>query len=253
MNIILFSTQDRKTSDDENGEVQFFFNNKDERYFHITKVLHLGVDDVFKCGLINGDVGRGKIKELTSSYLLFEFTKLGEPTPLYPINLILGIPRPIQLKRILKDVATMGVASIHLIGTVLGEKSYINSSLIEKQNIQKYLIEGASQSGSSLVPPYHIYHSLRHFLESKNAPKEEDVKLLFDIKDGIECNKQSTLKLNSIWCAIGSERGWVEEERALFYTSNFVPIQLGKRILRTETATIAILSFILTASGAYAF
>ena len=251
MNIILFSFNDFKyTNKNENI---FFFNKNDERYSHITKILRLKVGDVFKCGLINADIGEGIIKEINENNLLFSFNVLESPKPLQPIHLILGISRPIQLKRILKDVSTIGISSIHLMGTILGEKSYMNSALIEKENIQKYLIEGASQGGSTLLPSCTIYNSLYHFLISESSPKDDDVKIVFDIMPNYK--KQNIdyeiKKEKKIYLAIGSERGWAEKEREIFYNHNFISTTLGKRILRTETATIASLSYILTKMGVY--
>ena len=114
MNIILFST------DDKYFPSLFCFNKNDERYSHIKNILHLKEKDIFKCGLINGKIGKGTIEKMNEVKLVFSFVEEESPDILYPINLIIGIPRPIQLKRLLKDVATMGVSSIHLVGTMLG-------------------------------------------------------------------------------------------------------------------------------------
>jgi len=245
MNIILFS------SDDKYYDNFFCFNKKDERYSHIKNILHLKENDVFKCGIINGRIGKGIIKEIDEAKILFLFVETASPAKLYPINLIIGIPRPIQLKRLLKDVATIGVSSIHLVGTMLGEKSYMDSTLIEKEKIEKYLIEGASQAGSTLLPRYAIYSSIYQFFKNIIL-KEDDRKIIFDINyKNIPNESNKDIKHNSIWLAFGSERGWSEKERKIFYEHDFEFITLGKRILRTETATIAGLSYILTCMGEY--
>ena len=162
------------------------------------------------------------------------------------------------MKRLLKDISTMGISSIHIIGTLLGEKSYFNSTLIEKNLITKYLIEGASQGGSTLIPSYQIYNSLQTFLKSENAPKKEDIKIVFDLapsdNQAIETQLQNFGKngqKNNIYLAIGSERGWAMEERTLFRENTFENKKLGNRILRTETATIASLSYIFSKIGIY--
>lgn len=46
----------------------------------------------------------------------------------------------------------------------------------------------------------------------------------------------------SIAVAIGPEGGWGEEERLLAESAGFVPIHLGTRILRSETAAISALT-----------
>ncbi|MGP1415248.1 MAG: RsmE family RNA methyltransferase [Treponema sp.] len=246
MNIILFSDTDRYSSS------FFSFHKNDERYAHIKNVLHLLEKDVFKCGLINGKIGEGKIEEIDNEKLLFSFIETAEPQALYPINLIIGIPRPIQLKRLLKDVATIGVSSIHLVGTMLGEKSYMSSTLIEKNKIEKYLLEGISQAGSTLLPTCTIYQSVYQFFE-KIKLKEDFEKIIFDInyKNAPIANSKDIKNYKNIYLAFGSERGWVEKERSIFYREGFKFITLGNRILRTETACIAGLSYILTCMGEY--
>ena len=245
MNIILFSLNDKYCDN------VFCFDKKDERYSHIKSILHLKEKDSFKCGIINGKEGRGVIEEINEMRILFSFIEVAFPAKLYPINLIVGIPRPIQLKRLLKDIATMGVSSIHLVGTMLGEKSYMDSTLIEEKKIEKYLIEGASQAGSTLLPTYAIYSSIYQFFKNTSL-KEDDTKIIFDINyKNIPSASSENIKYNSIWLAFGSERGWSEKEREMFYKQKFNFITLGKRILRTETATIAGLSYILTSLGEY--
>lgn len=252
MNIILFSEKDRK------GE-SFVFEQGDERYSHITKVLKLKTGDSFKAGIINSELGMAHIKEMKKDKIIFDFVANARPSPLHPLHLILGIPRPIQLKRLLKDVATMGVSSIHLVGTVLGEKSYITSSLIANNEIGKHLIEGVAQAGSTLIPSHHIYSSLYVALEQnailgKNELKAHNVRrLLFDVENA---NAKETLPLDSVFAkdeefvlAIGSERGWVKSERELFKKQSFSTVTLGNRIMRCETATIAAISYVLSKLG----
>lgn len=246
MNIILFSIDDKYSSS------IFCFHKEDERYSHIKNILHLREGDSFKCGIINGKIGNAVIQEMQDTKLLFSFTEETCAQALYPINLIIGIPRPIQLKRLLKDVTTMGVSSIHLVGTMLGEKSYMDSTLIEEKKIEKYLLEGASQAGSTLLPTYEIYTSIHHFFEKINLDKEDE-KIIFDInyKNAPTAFSKDIINYKNIWLAFGSERGWAEKERNIFYRRNFKFITLGNRILRTETACIAGISYILTSTGKY--
>ncbi|MGP1437921.1 MAG: RsmE family RNA methyltransferase [Treponema sp.] len=246
MNIILLSINDQYSNND------FCFNSNDERYLHIKNILHLKENDIFKCGIINGKVGTGIIKKIDDKKLLFAFKEVCPPNNLYPINVIIGIPRPIQLKRLLKDITTMGVSSIHLVGTMLGEKSYMSSTLIENNNIEKYLIEGATQAGTTLLPTCKIHNSIYKFFENE-VLQEVDEKIIFDInyKNIPNVSAKNIKKDRTIWLAFGSERGWSEQERNIFYKNNFKFITLGNRILRTETASIAGISYILTCMNEY--
>ena len=67
----------------------------------------------------------------------FYYESKRKVSPCYKIKLIVGISRPIQLRRLLRDVVSLGVAEIHLTGTELGEKSYLKSNLLEKVQLMQ--------------------------------------------------------------------------------------------------------------------
>ena len=143
MNICLFSQE----------ELGKPLNLRDERTQHIVKVLHKKLGDSFYAGIIDGPSGEATItalnleqskssdgkKDFTSGYMEFSFTATEARKPLYPLTMIIGFPRPIQLKRLLRDMAGLGVSSIHLTATELGEKSYLNSDLAEPEACRKML------------------------------------------------------------------------------------------------------------------
>ncbi len=245
MNIILFSkTEDKSSTQEKLWE----FKKGDERYSHIKKILKLSEGDEFKAGIINGAIGRAKIITFSSESLVFSFSETAKPLSLPPIKLILGFPRPIQLKRILRDVASLSCAEIFLCGTELGEASYLKSSLSEESQIQKYLLDGITQAGQSLVPKFSLHSSIKEALKQIEAEKENSKsrKVLLDIDPNAE--KLAKVKFSGydeIILAIGSERGWTDNERKLFKESNFTPASIGERILRTETATSAALAITL--------
>lgn len=256
MNIILFSSDDKYT--DEKDDIFCFFKN-DERFIHIKKILKLRTGGIFKAGIINGNAGIAKIQEFTQEKILFSFSPSSKKEAFYPVNIVLGFPRPIQLKRILRDISSMGIKEIYLTGTELGEKSYRESALSKESEIIKYLIDGCSQAGSTLLPKIFISNSVKDFLSNySSAIKTEDIKFIFDVnKDSFTENSESFLMdslqntSKAIWLAIGSERGWTEKERGEFKKKGFKTISLGNRILRTETAATAAFSYILTKFGFY--
>ena len=56
-----------------------------------------------------------------------------------------------------------------------------------------------------------------------------------------ETNNQTVRRVRS---AIGPEGGWAADEETLFATEGWIPVTLGPRILRAETAAIAAVSII---------
>ncbi len=242
MNIILFS----KENDQYNPErSEYIFSRNDDRYHHLKKILKLSRGDFFKAGIINGKIGIAEIKDFSKEKIVFSFEEKRDSLALPKIKLLIGFPRPIQLKRILRDIASLGCYEIFLCGTELGENSYLKSSLSEKSQIEKCLIAGISQASQTLLPKFSLHNSLKSGLQKIESAKISR-KILLDIDE----NAPSLAKVDfdseeEIILAIGSERGWTNKERELFLKHSFQIASLGKRILRTETAITAALAIML--------
>ena len=275
MNIVLFSDDDCAIPDcindgcvfyknDEHINGGFVFYKNDERYLHIKKVLHLKEGDVFKAGIINGKIGEALISHLSEEKILFSFcpntpdknldnTDAGKietrPLPLPPIKIILGFPRPIQLRRILRDAASLGFAEIVLCGTELGERSYLKSNLSSPEEIKKYLLDGISQAGQTLLPEFSFCNSVKEALKNLKTASFKGSKVLLDIGDFPSLSTFKMKKGEELTIAIGSERGWTQNEREAFFSEGFISYSMGKRILRTETALTSALSVLLANNG----
>jgi len=275
MNIVLFSDDDCVNPDcindgcffykhDKSINNCFVFYKNDERYLHIKKVLHLKEGDVFKAGIINGKIGEALISHLSEEKILFSFCpntpdknldntdadKIeNKPLPLPPIKIILGFPRPIQLRRILRDAASLGFAEIVLCGTDLGERSYLKSNLSSPEEIKKYLLDGISQAGQTLLPDFSFCNSVKEALKNLKTASFKGSKVLLDIGDFPSLSTFKMKKGEELTIAIGSERGWTQNEREAFFSEGFISYSMGKRILRTETALTSALSVLLANNG----
>ncbi|UTC75219.1 16S rRNA (uracil(1498)-N(3))-methyltransferase [Treponema sp. OMZ 792] len=293
MNIVLFSADDFLDDDcvqsycvnsdlSDLNEERFFqnaedrccvFYKNDERYQHIKKVLHLKEGDVFKAGLINGNIGKALISHLSEEKIVFSFSpnasvksradkgagKIDDntdadkierkPLPLPPIKIILGFPRPIQLRRILRDAASLGFAEIILCGTELGERSYLRSNLSSSEEIKKYIIDGISQAGQTLMPKFYFCNSVKEALKDIKNSSFKGSKVLLDIGAFPSLSTFKMQEGEDLTIAIGSERGWTQNERESFLAEGFVSYSMGKRILRTETALTSALAVLLANNG----
>lgn len=262
MNIVLFSDDDCATPDCINDGCVFYKN--DERYLHIKKILNLKEGDVFKAGIINGKIGEALISHLSEEKIVFSFcpnppdknldnTDAGKietrPLPLPPIKIILGFPRPIQLRRILRDAASLGFAEIVLCGTELGERSYLKSNLSSPEEIKKYLLDGISQAGQTLLPEFSFCGAVKEALKNLKTASFKGSRVLLDIGDFPSLSTFKMKKGEELTIAIGSERGWTQNEREAFLAEGFISYSMGKRILRTETALTSALSVLLANNG----
>lgn len=237
MNICLFTEQ----------EINEPLPIRDERAQHIIKVLHKKEGETFTAGVIGGKSGKATITGI-SDFITFDFEPTGNGKPLKNLKMIIGFPRPIQLKRLLRDIAALGVCEVHLTGTELGEKSYMQSTLVERGAAYKMLLDGTVQAGSTHVPELFLHQTLKECIEAVESSSEKKLRLCLDnvnpvctLVQGINdtpcaaCNEICNEE-NSIIAAIGSERGWTEKERKMLEAAGYIRCGMGERIMRTETA-----------------
>ena len=253
MNIALFSET----------EINQPLSLKDERGKHIIKVLHKKVGETFEAGIINGEAGLSTITQIDENFIHFDFSPKTDGKLLHPVTLIVGFPRPIQLKRLFRDVAGLGVEKLYLCGTELGEKSYMDSNIVSGGAAEKALLEGTVQAKSTHVPELKLFSSVKECLafvkseyeiDGKNVDKLNIKTILDNVKPkgSLFSFLQKELKNIDqnqtkpyIYAAIGSERGWTDNERELFEKEGFASCSMGERVLRTETATTVATTLIM--------
>lgn len=256
MNICLFSK--------EEAECGFKLNIKDDRANHLVKILHKEIGDSFIAGIIDGNSGVATIKSIDDEFICCDFAENKDSCkPLNPIKMIIGFPRPIQLKRLLRDIAALGVCEVHLTGTELGEKSYMQSTLVEKGNAYKMLLDGTVQAGSTNVPRLFLHKTLKECIAQIKSESADNVLIALDnvnpkisLKKSLgeaglnfEYGSQDSNCAKTVVAAIGSERGWTDKERTLLEENGFIRCGMGERIMRTETAATVSASIILAQLG----
>ena len=229
---------------------------RDERAQHIIKVLHKTSGDTFSAGIIGCASGTATITSITDGTLSFTFTAEGDGKPLYPLVMIIGFPRPIQLKRLLRDMASLGVSEVHLTATQLGEKSYLQSDLATTDAGYRMLLDGSAQAASTHIPQLRMHQSLKEclsYLQTAHADAQH-LLALDNVRAAGSLNAYLSKSRNAdrgplTIAAIGSERGWTDEERSLLEQHKYIRLSMGCRILRTETAATTAASLILGAQG----
>ena len=245
MNICLF----------ENSEISAPLSFDDKRGAHLLEVLHKKQGDDFTAGIIGGASGVATITRIdeAAKKIFFEFKATGNGKPLNPLKMIVGFPRPIQLRRLLRDVAALGVSELHLTGTELGEKSYMQSDLAQPDAARELLQEGTVQAGSTHVPKVFVHKSLsetlQHLGEGGFDRLNHHLICLDNINPACALGQVDFSGATGVVAAIGSERGWTDKERSLLEQAGFIRCGMGERIMRTETAATVAGAIILNSMG----
>ena len=219
----------------------------DYRAEHIVKVLRSEPGDTVRFGIINGGMGKAKILELQRKFpfsvkLQVEIFQKMDGIP--PIDLVLALPRPIMLKRILSQATAMGVGTIHLIQARRVEKSFWESSIVSREEFLPYLLQGLEQAVATRLPAVCVHHRFRIFIEDyfPEIREQYGCSLLAHPEGSDSLHKVLGTKTVSerILLAVGPEGGWVDFEVGKFMEQGFSSCSLGKRILKVDTAVIAL-------------
>jgi RsmE family RNA methyltransferase len=226
---------------------------RDERAVHLLKVLRKKAGDTFEAGILGGMRGRGKIEKINIDGSVFVSLDLFESPPLrLPIRVAVGFPRPIQIRRLLRDLSNLGVQAVDLAGTELGEKSYRDTKLMNDGGAKAALVEGAVQSRDTCIPALSIFKNLEDWLRQppwKNSPGPVPLLIAADnVRPEGAMSRISPTK-RPVVLAIGAERGWSERERDLLEEAGFLRLSLGNRALRTETACVAAVILAMEKTG----
>lgn len=171
------------------------------------------------------------------------------PDPPFALHLIQGWPKGEKLDWILQKATELGVTDVHLLETQHSQVKYKAKQWGPKQaRYQRILDTAALQCRRQNTPRLHEPATLFDWL-ARVPLAPEDLKLV-----AYEAEQQRGLhtvlqgfseRPQAVWLAIGPEGGWHAQEVALLEAQGFQRVQLGPRILRTETAAIAGLSALL--------
>ena len=230
-----------------------------ERAEHVMNVLHGEVGQVLKTGEINGPIGTSEIllieeSEQSNNFQIAVRCSHTENSLQPWIDLILAPPRPRVIKRLLPQLAAMGVGRIFLVGAKKVEKDFWGATLLKSENYWSLLVDGLMQAGTSILPTLETRRNFRKFIKEELDTLFGDVPRIVAHPYGAEKDIVSSLKSNvlsslssqisspRLLLAVGPEGGWIDEEVALLEEHGFARYSLGSRILRTDTATVALLA-----------
>ena len=210
------------------------------RLKHLLEVHRAEAGDSLRIGRLNGLMGSGQLLQLNEQYAELSVL-LDQPAPeKLPITLLLALPRPKMLRRVLQTVSSMGVARLVLLNSYRVEKSFWQTPFLEPAAIREQLILGLEQARDSVLPEVIIEKRFKPFVEDQlPAIAAGTLGLIGHPGDYPACPRAVT---QAVTLAIGPEGGWIPYEVEKLAEAGLQPVQLGVRILRVETAVTALLA-----------
>lgn len=215
----------------------------DHRAKHIVKVLQASEGDTIRIGMVHGKLGRGNIEAIVKKYpfrvnLTVEWTS--EPPEKTPVDLLLALPRPIMLRRILSQATALGYATLHIVNANRVEKSFWKSGLLNQEEYHSHLLHGLEQAGDTTPPAVFFHKRFKPFIEDYFPTIAEQYShLIYAHPEGdFRLHQIVRNKSGKILLAIGPEGGWVDYEVNTFRERGFSAVTLGERILKVDTAVV---------------
>ena len=223
----------------------------EEDYNHAANVLRLSAGEAV---LLSDEEGRDylcSVEEILPQAQKISLTVLEEQMENHELParvwLFQGLPKSDKMEFIIQKATELGVSDIVPVDmkncvVKLDEKKAES----KRKRWQAIAESAAKQSKRSLIP---TVHPVTRFTDAVRMAEEFAVKILpYEAEEGIAgmCEAiVSFLPGRDIAVMIGPEGGFDHMEVKLASNRGFRPVSLGKRILRTETAAIAVLSMIM--------
>jgi RsmE family RNA methyltransferase len=218
-----------------------------ERAEHIRTILRAEAGKTLRIGLLNGPFGTGLATQIDREAVVLECTFEDAVPPKPRIDLLLAMPRPKVMKRLWPQLAALGLGRIVLLRADKVERYYFDSHVLDPEFYTKRLVEGLQQAKCTHLPEVFIYPLFKPFVEDElSVCFPCHLKLLADpagdkrLADFFKTDHRPERTV----LAIGPEGGWTEYERSQLQEHDFQLFGMGGRTLRSDTATVAMISML---------
>jgi len=213
---------------------------RDRRLTHMREVQRAEIGESLRVGLLGGAMGNGRLLRLDDHEAELEVVFDQPPPAKLPLTLLLALPRPKMLRRVLQTVAAMGVPRLVLLNSYRVEKSFWQTPFLEPAAIREQLILGLEQARDTVLPQVSIEKRFKPFVEDRLPQLAAGSRgLVGHPGDYPACPRALD---EPVTLAIGPEGGWIPYEVEKLAAAGLQPVQLGERILRVETAVSALLA-----------
>lgn len=209
---------------------------------HVLNVLHGEVGQVLKTGEVNGLVGTSEIVAIDGGRITVRTAHAAESLKPWA-DLVLAPPRPRVMKRLLPQLAALGVGRIVLVGAKKVEKDFWGATLLKEENYRPLLIDGLMQAGASILPTLSTVRNFRRWaMDELDAAFPTANRVVAHPYARSANRPEAPMPQGRLLLAVGPEGGWTDDEVELLESRGFRRLSLGPRILRTDTALVALLA-----------
>lgn len=205
-------------------------------------MLRVSEGDELRVGLYEGPIGRGRVMAVGEGIeIACSFERAPPPRPL--LDLVVAVPRPKSLKKLLPEVVALGVDRLVLLRTWRVAKPYLSTAILARGEYDPLVREGMMQGVTTRAPSVTVEPLFKPFVEDR-LPEfaEGSKKLLAHPYARRSLASHHISQGERVTLLIGPEGGLIPYEIETLEGIGFEPVKLGDRILRVETACVAALA-----------
>jgi 16S rRNA (uracil1498-N3)-methyltransferase len=227
---------------------------KGEQAAHLIRVLRAQTGMEFD--MVAGErVWRAVISGVTGDAVRFALLSEVEAEPALPVTLLLSIFKFDRMEWIIEKATELGAERFIPMSARRSEKHLVQAAAARVERWRRVARESAKQSRRSDVPVVENVVSLKSAvlirpahpgLSLLLAEQERSTTLYATVQSALQ---QPTLESAPVHFAVGPEGGWTADEEALFTREGWLPVSLGPRILRAETAAITAMAVVAAMLG----
>ncbi len=216
---------------------------------HLIDVLGVAPGRRLRAGVIGGPLGEAEVVAVQAEAVTLRFVVGAGTVAPAPaaVDLVVAVPRPKVLTRLLEHAAACAVRRIDLVNAWRVDKSYLGSSRLAPDEVGAALRRGAEQGMTTHLPALSVHPRLMAYLDDvlptetpagaaraiAHARGDGDVGLERALPPGDD---------RPVLIAIGPEGGWIDREVDSFFARGFTVVTLGPAVLRVEAAVTAALA-----------
>jgi 16S rRNA (uracil1498-N3)-methyltransferase len=216
-----------------------------DEFEHAKNVLRIGVGDEVVLLDNSGKEYTAVVAQVEKKQMLLNVVReeIGEREALADVCLLFGYLKNADKNEfIVQKAVELGVKKIGVFSSEYSS-AYMNANKLERLN--KVSKEAAKQCLRSVAPEIVYFDTLDKALQSANGYQNKLFACEFATESKADIEKLS----GSTAIVIGSEGGFSREEETLAAGLGYASVTLGKRILRAETAAVALTSVVMFALG----
>lgn len=210
------------------------------RAHHLTTIIKVTSGDSVRVGQRNGLCGHGTVLAVENDAVDLSVVLDQPPPDRHPFTLVMALPRPKMLRRVLRTCAEFGVSDLHLIHSYRVEKSYWQSPLLGADRIEAALEAGLERCGDTIAPRVFQHRRFRPFIEDV-LPELSAELPVFVAHPGshpkLSCDQGAPAIV-----MIGPEGGFIPFELELAAQQGAELRHIGRRIFSVDTAVATVLA-----------